>query len=75
MGHHGKFDYPTLTKRSFAVGVALFALGVAGELLGHAVFGSLPAWEETLFLNMEALGIVVALFAPLLFGIILPLTE
>jgi len=71
----GTIDYPTLTKRSFAFGVCLFLVGLVGEVVGRAYFSGLPAWEETLFLHAEALGILVALLAPIVFGIVLPLRE
>lgn len=75
MGRYGNIDYPTVTKRAFLLGVALFLVGAVGELVGHAVFGTLPGWEETLLLNAEILGVLVALLAPVVFGIVLPLTE
>jgi hypothetical protein len=75
MGRYGSIDYPTLTRRGFAFGVTLLVIGILGEVLGPMVFGPLPAWTHTLFFDMEVLGVLVGLFAPLLFGIVLPLTE
>lgn len=75
MGRYGNIDYPVVTKRAFLLGVALFLVGGLGELVGHAVFGTLPGWEETLLLDAEILGVVIALVSPFLFGIVLPLTE
>lgn len=75
MGRYGSLDYPTLTKRGFLLGVGLLALGAAGELLGPLLFGSLPAWENALFTDLEILGIVLGLLSPFVFGILLPLTE
>lgn len=75
MGRYGNIDYPTVTKRAFLFGVALFLTGLVGELVGHAYFAPLPAWEQTLLVNAEAFGILIALGAPILFGIVLPLTE
>ncbi|WP_224448039.1 hypothetical protein [Haloprofundus salilacus] len=74
-GRYGNIDYPRLTKSAFLLGVTLFAAGALAELVGHAAFGTLPGWQNTLFLDMEILGIAVALLAPLLFGVVLPLTE
>ena len=68
-------NYPRLTKTSFLFGLALFAVGGLGELIGHAYFASLPGWEETLLFDLEVIGLVVAFFAPIVFGILLPLTE
>lgn len=68
-------EYATLAKGGFGIGVAMVLIGILGMAIGHALFGSLPGWEETLFLDMEALGIVVALVSPFLFGVLLPLTE
>ncbi|WP_436928106.1 DUF7860 family protein [Halosimplex amylolyticum] len=68
-------DYPSLAKTGFLLGIALFVLGAGGELVGTAVFGGIPGWEQTLFFDMEVLGILLGLFSPLVFGIVLPLVE
>jgi len=68
-------DYATYAKRGFLVGVGLFVVGALGEAVGHAALGTLPSWNDALLTNMEAFGIVIALLAPLVFGIVLPLTE
>lgn len=70
-----RFDYPRLTKAGFLLGVGMLAVGALGELIGHVVLGGLPAWEETLFFDLEVLGILLALVSPFLFGIFLPLLE
>lgn len=75
MGRYGSLDYARLTKTGFALGVGLFALGAGGEIVGHSVYGTLPAWENTLFTYSEAIGIALGLISPFLFGIFLPLTE
>jgi hypothetical protein len=75
MGRYGNLNYPKLTRQAFFVGVALFAIGALGEFAGHAVFGTLPAWENTLLFDIEVLGVLIGLFAPIIFGIVLPLTE
>ena len=75
MGRYGKLNYPKLTKRGFFLGVALFVLGGAGELIGHSLTNSLPGWEDMLFVDMIVLGIVIGFFSVILFGIVLPLTE
>ena len=75
MGRYGDLDYPQLTKTSFLLGLGLFALGGLGELIGHAYFAPLPGWEQTLLFDAEMLGLLVAFFAPIIFGIVLPLTE
>lgn len=68
-------DYPRLAKGGFLLGVALFVAGTLGELIGHVVLGSLPAWEATLFFDMEVVGVLLALVSPFLFGILMPLLE
>lgn len=75
MGRYGKLDYPQLTKQSFLLGIGLFALGGLGELFGHAYLAPLPGWEQTLLFDAEVLGLLVAFFSPIVFGILLPLTE
>jgi hypothetical protein len=68
-------DHAQYSKRGFLLGVALFALGAGGHVVGTAAFGSLPAWETTLFFDVELLGVVIGLFSPVLFGTVLPLVE
>lgn len=75
MGQYGDFDYAFLTRAGFSLGLGLLALGAAGEILGHALFGSLPAWENTLFTYAEGIGIVIGFFSVWIFGVVLPLIE
>lgn len=53
MGRYGNLDYSSVTTFGFVTGLALFAFGAGGELLGPALFGPLPAWEHTLFLSAK----------------------
>ena len=53
----------------------MFAIGAGAELSAAAMHVTLPAWENALFLDMEILGTLGALCFPLVFGIVLPLTE
>lgn len=75
MASHRGIDYSVWTKRSFLLGVGLFALAALLELVAHAFVGQLPGWEETLLLDAEILGVLIALLAPFVFGIVMPLTE
>jgi len=68
-------DHASFAKRGFLVGLALFAGGALGEIIGAAYFGSLPGWEHAIFFDMEVLGVLLGLFAPLVFGIVMPLLE
>jgi len=74
-GRYGNLDYPTLTKRSFLFGVGLFLVGVLGEFAIAATGASVSGWGQALLVDAEAIGIIIALLSPLIFGIILPLTE
>jgi hypothetical protein len=74
-GRYGNLDYPRLTKTGFAFGVALFAFGVLGHVVGTAMYGTLPGWENVLLTDLEILGLLIAFFSPIVFGIVLPLTE
>ncbi|WP_318568337.1 hypothetical protein [Salinigranum marinum] len=74
-GRYGDIDYPRVTKLGVLAGATLFILGLLGEVVGAALFGPLPAWEHTLFFDMEAVGIVLVLVVPFVFGVALPLTE
>lgn len=75
MGRYGDLDYARLAKVGFFFGLGLFIIGTGGEIIGHAYFEPLPPWEDTLFLDLEILGILVGFFSPFLFGVFLPLTE
>lgn len=75
MGRYGDLDYARLTKVGFLLGLSLLVIGAGGELVGHAYFDPLPAWEAALFFDLEVVGIVIGFFSPLVFGIALPLTE
>ena len=75
VGRYGDIDYSTLTKRSFLLGIGLFALGALGEFALAATGTAVPAWEHALLVDAEWAGIGLALLAPFVFGIMLPLTE
>ncbi|MDS0476423.1 hypothetical protein [Natrinema sp. 1APR25-10V2] len=68
-------DYPELAKAGFFLGLALFVVGTGSELIGHAMFGSLPQWENTLFFALTIVGFAIGFASPFLFGIIMPLVE
>jgi hypothetical protein len=68
-------DYARLAKGGFLLGLGMLLVGALGELIGHVVFGGLPGWEDTLFFDLEVLGVLLALVSPFLFGIFLPLLE
>jgi len=74
-GRYGNLDYPTLAKRGTLLGLCLFALGAAGELAVHALGTPIPAWEATLLFDAEVVGVALFLFSPIVFGVLLPLTE
>jgi hydrogenase/urease accessory protein HupE len=75
MGTSSSIAHAKRAKQGFLVGVVLFAVGALGEMVGHAVIGELPGWEQTLLFDAEVVGILVALIVPLVFGIVLPLIE
>lgn len=75
MGRYGDLNYTFHAKAWFLFGLGLFILGAGSEFIGHAYFAPLPAWEETLFFDMEVIGLLVGFFSPFVFGIFLPLTE
>jgi hypothetical protein len=74
-GRYGNVDYAALTKRAFAVGAALFALGLLGELAISSLGLSVPNWEQTLLVDAEIAGVLVMLLSPFVFGIFMPLTD
>ena len=75
MHKRNSMDYARLTKVGFLFGLGLFVAGAGGEFVGHAVWGTLPAWEETLLLDSMGLGIVAAFVSVFGFGIVMPLLE
>ncbi|WP_135829460.1 DUF7860 family protein [Halorussus halobius] len=75
MGRYGDLDYQYWAKTGFLLSVAVFAAGAGAELSVAATNLTLSGWEQTLFVDMEIVGVLGALFSPLLFGIVLPLTE
>jgi hypothetical protein len=75
-GRYGDLDYPKIAKYGFLAGVALFLGGALGELaLTTALVDQAPAWLTTVLFDIEVIGLLVGFFAPLLFGLVLPLTE
>ena len=74
-GRYGHLDYPTLAKRGTLLGLCLFPVGAAGELGAHALGHRLAAWETTLLLDAEVLGVAPFLLSPPTFGVVPPLTE
>ena len=75
MGRYGNLDYARLTKAGVVLGLSLFSIGAGGEWLIHSWHATVPAWEKTLFLDLEILGLLAFAVSPFLFGILLPLTE
>jgi hypothetical protein len=74
-GRYGDLDYSTLAKRGTILGFGLFALGALGELASHALGLQLTAWEAALLFDAEVVGVALFLLSPLVFGVVLPLTE
>lgn len=74
-GRYGNIDYPTLTKRSVALGLGMFLIGAIGEAIIHTMGLQVPGWETTLLFDFEVLGVIIMLFSPFVFGILMPLTE
>lgn len=74
MGRYGSIDYPTVVKRGALLGLALMVVGESGGYLAENYL-SVPAWEETLFLAVAVVGLLAFVLSPIVFGIVLPLTE
>ena len=75
MGRYGDLNYRWWARTGFLLSLAVFAIGAGAELSAAAMHVTLPAWENALFLDMKILGTLGALCFPLVFGIVLPLTE
>ena len=74
MGRYGSIDYPSSVKRGVLLGLALMAVGEIGGYIAEN-YVSVPAWEESLFLAAAIVGLLAFVLSPILFGIVLPLTE
>lgn len=74
-GRYGTLDYASWAKTGFLSGLVLLLAGAGGEIIGHTLLESIPAWEATLFLYSEIVGVAVGFFSVMVFGIVLPLTE
>lgn len=68
-------DHAKIAKTGFVAGIALFAVGVVGELAGHALLASMPPTADQAFFAMEVLGVLVGFLVPIIFGAVLPLIE
>ncbi|GGN12331.1 DUF7860 family protein [Halarchaeum nitratireducens] len=75
MGRYGNVDYPTLTKRTTLCSLALVVGGFLLADAGTALFGTLPGWAMTVAVDAEGLGALGIILCPLVFGVVLPLTE
>lgn len=75
MGRSRSIDYAAYAKGGFLLGAGLFLFGAAGGTLAPALVGSLGPLARQLFVDAEVVGILLGLFAPLVFGVALPLTE
>jgi len=75
MGRYGNLDYEWLAKTGFVLSVTMLGIGAGAELLAATMHWSLPAWENALLVDLEILGVLGMLLCPLVFGIVLPLTE
>lgn len=74
-GRYGSIDYSTYAKGGFLLGLTAFAIAVLGELVIHLGDVQVAAWTGTLLLDAGLAGIVVMLLAPMIFGVVMPLTE
>lgn len=75
MSRTGQLNYERWAKWGFLLGVTLFLIGVGGEWAVHSWLSEVPAWEETLFFDLEVIGLVMFFVSPIIFGIFLPLLE
>lgn len=74
-GRYRNIDYAKLTKTSVLLGVSLIVIGFLGEVaLGMSTVHA-PGWVDTVLVDAEFLGIIVALLSVFIFGILLPLRE
>lgn len=75
MGHGATLDYATYTKGGVLMGIGLFMVGEIGQIALPSLVGPLPSWELSLLTWLTGIGILLAILAPIVFGIVVPLTE
>jgi hypothetical protein len=68
-------SYPWLAKSSFFSGIGLFVLALLVQGIGPMLVGPLPSWSSTVIIDLEVLGLLLAFFAPIIFGVVMPLVE
>lgn len=68
-------DHARIAKTGFGGGLAMFVIGVVGEVAGYAVPASTPPTAEHGLVAMEVLGVLVDFFVPVVSGADLPPTE
>lgn len=74
-GRYGSIDYARIAKSGFLLGVVLLLVGALAEYTAHEVLAPVPEWELQLFFSIEVAGVLIGFFVPIVFGIVLPLTE
>lgn len=78
MAHAGRsrnVDYARWAKGGFLLGFVLFALGTGGEYVLGLTQSEVPDWIHVVLIDVGLVGILLALLLPIIFGIVLPLTE
>ncbi|MFC7176776.1 hypothetical protein [Halosegnis marinus] len=75
MARTGTTDYGRLTKSGVALGLALLVVSIGVELAAAGLHYPLPAWEDTLFMDLGVIGLLLFVLSPFVFGIVLPLVE
>jgi energy-converting hydrogenase Eha subunit E len=68
-------DHGRIAKLGFFAGAAMFAIGAVGGVIGRSMTRGIPDVAGQLFVGLEAVGVLIALLVPLVFGIVLPLVE
>lgn len=74
-GQYGNIDYSRWARNSFLFGVGLLLTGAAAEFVLVETRWNVPDWVHTLLVDLEAIGVLIALLLPIVFAIVLPLTE
>lgn len=75
MRQHGHLDYERWAKWGFIIGLTFFIIGASGEWAVHSWMSQAPAWEDTLFFDLEVVGLIMFFLSPIIFGIFAPLLE
>ena len=74
-GRYGNVDYARWAKGGFLFGLAMFVVGTGGEYLLVQLHRDIPEVVHVVLIDLGLVGILFAVLLPIIFGVVMPLTE